>query len=108
MPSAMVISMKKPKMVADLLLVVDVCIEASKTRAQLLESRGKWPSKKKHDDREVNTTDHGDCGYCRNRQQQPAKQKERRPLCCPTDIEKWCEIHRTDRHMKECKTFLDH
>jgi hypothetical protein len=37
------IAMKKPKMVADLLMVADVCIEASETRARLLESRGKGP-----------------------------------------------------------------
>jgi hypothetical protein len=41
------IVMKKPKTVADLLKVVDVCIEASKARAWLLESHGKGPSKKK-------------------------------------------------------------
>jgi hypothetical protein len=46
MPYAMVIAMKKPKMVADLLLVVDVCIEASKTRAQLLESHGNGPQRR--------------------------------------------------------------
>jgi fructose 1,6-bisphosphatase len=34
------ITMKKPKMVADLLTVADVCIEA---QARLLESRGKGP-----------------------------------------------------------------
>jgi hypothetical protein len=60
--------MKKPKMVADLLTVTDVCIEASEARAQLLESRGKGPSKKKQDDREVNITDCGDHGYHENRQ----------------------------------------
>jgi hypothetical protein len=54
------IPMKKPKMMVDLLTVVDTCIEASKARARLLESRGKGPSKKKHDDREVNMTDRGD------------------------------------------------
>jgi hypothetical protein len=47
------ITMKKPKMVVDFLAVADVCIEASKARARLLESRGKGPSKKKQDDREV-------------------------------------------------------
>jgi hypothetical protein len=65
--------MMKPKTVADLLVVVEVCIEASEARAQLLESRGKGPSKKKQDDREVNTTDREDrrdCGYRGNRQQQ--------------------------------------
>jgi hypothetical protein len=53
------IAMKKPKMVADLLVVADVCIEASEARAQLLESRGKGPARKK-DDREVNTAERGD------------------------------------------------
>jgi hypothetical protein len=37
----------KPKMVVDLLAIVDVCIEASEARAWLLESRNKGPSKKK-------------------------------------------------------------
>jgi fructose 1,6-bisphosphatase len=41
------IAMKKPKMVADLLVVADVCIEVSEGRAQLLESHNKGPSKKK-------------------------------------------------------------
>jgi hypothetical protein len=48
------IAMKKPKAVAGLLAVADICIEAFEARAQLLESRGKGPSRKK-DDREVNT-----------------------------------------------------
>jgi hypothetical protein len=31
-----------------------------------------------------------------------------RPFRRPDNIEKWCEIHRTDGHdLKECKTFLD-
>jgi hypothetical protein len=64
------IAMKKHKIVTDLLAVADVCIEASKARAQLLESWGKRPSKKKQVDREVITTDqgdhkdHGDHRYC--------------------------------------------
>jgi hypothetical protein len=64
------IAMKKHKIVTDLLTVTDVCIEASKARAQLLESWGKRPSKKKQADREVITTDqgdhkdHGDRRYC--------------------------------------------
>jgi hypothetical protein len=37
------IAMKKPKMVADLLTVAGVCIEASEAWAQLLESRGRGP-----------------------------------------------------------------
>ncbi len=37
----------KPKMVVDLLAIVDVCIEASEARAWLLESCNKGPSKKK-------------------------------------------------------------
>jgi hypothetical protein len=53
------IAMKKPKTVADLLEVVDICIEASEARARLLESRGKEPSRKR-DDREVNTAERGD------------------------------------------------
>jgi hypothetical protein len=35
--------MKKPKTVAELLVVSDVCIEASEARTQLLEYRGKGP-----------------------------------------------------------------
>jgi hypothetical protein len=54
------ITMKKPKMVADLLTVADTCIEASEARAWLLESRGKGPVKKKQDDREVDMTDQED------------------------------------------------
>jgi hypothetical protein len=53
------IAIKKPKMVADMLAVTDICIEASVARARLLESHGKGPSRKK-DDREVNTADRGD------------------------------------------------
>jgi hypothetical protein len=98
-------------MVADLLAVIDVCIEASKARARLLESRGKGSSKKKQDDREVNMTDHGDPrdrGNRGNRQQEPAKQ-EGRSFRHPADAEKWCEIYHTDGHDLEwCKTFLDH
>jgi hypothetical protein len=56
------ITMKKPTVVADLLTVTDVCIKAFEDRTWLLESRGKGPSKKKEDDQEVNTTDHGDRG----------------------------------------------
>jgi hypothetical protein len=37
------IGMKKPKIVADLLAVADVCIEAFEARTRLLESRGKGP-----------------------------------------------------------------
>jgi hypothetical protein len=51
--------MKKLKVIADLLAVANVCIEASKARARLLQSRGKGTSRKK-DDREVNTIDRGD------------------------------------------------
>jgi hypothetical protein len=53
------IAMKKSKTVVDLLAVADVCIEASKARARLLESRGKGLARKK-DDQEVNTADQGD------------------------------------------------
>jgi hypothetical protein len=87
--------MKKPKIVADLLAITDVCIESSEARAWILESCGKGPSKKKQDDWEVNITDRGDRGDCGNRQQQSTDHKEKRPLHRPADIEKWCEIHRT-------------
>jgi hypothetical protein len=50
------IAMKKPKMVADLLAVADIFIEASEARARLLESHGKGPSRKRND-REVNTVE---------------------------------------------------
>jgi hypothetical protein len=50
------IAMKKPKTVADLLVVADICIEASEAQARLLESHVKGPSRKR-EDREVNTAD---------------------------------------------------
>jgi hypothetical protein len=53
------IAIKKPKTVADLLSVADVCIEASEARARLLELRGKGPARRT-DDREVNTAEWGD------------------------------------------------
>jgi hypothetical protein len=43
------IAMKKPKTVADFLTVTDVCIEASKAQARLLESRGKGLSTRRDD-----------------------------------------------------------
>jgi hypothetical protein len=105
------IAMKKPKIVADLFAVADVCIEAFDTWARLLESRNKGPSKKKKDDGEVNTTnrgdrkDHGDHKY---RGKQSSDQKEKGLCWCPDDVEKWCEIHRTTGHdLEECKPFLD-
>jgi hypothetical protein len=99
------IAMKKPRTVADLLAVADICIEASEAWTRLLESRGKGPSKKKQDDREVTTTDRGDH---KNHHQQSSDQKEKRLFHCPADAEKWCEIHCTTGHdLEECKTFLD-
>jgi hypothetical protein len=62
------ITMKKLKMVADLLTVTDVCIEASEARASLLETKGNGTSRTR-EDREVNIADRGDhkdrgdCGY---------------------------------------------
>jgi hypothetical protein len=41
------IVMKKPKKVANQLVVADTCIEVSEARARLLESHGKGPMKKK-------------------------------------------------------------
>jgi hypothetical protein len=109
--------MKKPKVVADLLTVTDVYIEASEARARILESCGKGPSKKKSNDLEINMTDRGDSGdhrdcrdrgYRGNRQRQPTDQKEKRHFCRLADAGKWCEIHHINRHdLKECKTFLD-
>jgi hypothetical protein len=102
--------MKKPKTVADLLTVADVCIEAFKARARLLESQGKGSSRRR-DDREVNTVERGDQkdhGRYRYRGKQYSDQKERRPFRHPDNAEKWCEIHCTDGYdLEECKTFLD-
>jgi hypothetical protein len=53
------IAMKKPKMMADLLVVADICVEASEAQARLLKSHGKGPSRKR-DDRVVNTVERGD------------------------------------------------
>jgi hypothetical protein len=50
------ITMKKPRMVADLLAVANVFIEASEAWAQLLESHDKGALKRRQDDQEVNTT----------------------------------------------------
>jgi hypothetical protein len=104
------IAMKKPKTVADLLAVADICIEASEARARLLESRGTGLSRKM-DDREVNTMERGDQkdhrGH-RYHRKQSSDQKEKRPFRRPDGAKKWCEIHRTDGHdLEECKTFMD-
>jgi hypothetical protein len=64
--------MKKPKTIADMLAVANVCIEASEARTRLLESQGKGSSRKKND-REVNTADQvyhrdrGEHGFCGKR-----------------------------------------
>jgi hydroxypyruvate isomerase len=55
------ITMKKLKMVADLLASADICIEASEARARLLKSRGKGTSRK--EDHEVNTANRGDVDH---------------------------------------------
>jgi hypothetical protein len=53
------IAMKKPKTMANLLAVVDVCIEASEARARFLETQGKGTLRMK-EDHEVNIADRGD------------------------------------------------
>jgi hypothetical protein len=103
--------MKKPKTVAHLLTVVDTCIKTSEARARLLESRGKGSSKKKQDDREVNSIDRGDRKDRRDHRyhvKQSSDQKGKRPFRRSDDAEKWCEIHHTSGHdLEECQTFLD-
>jgi hypothetical protein len=89
------IAMKKPKTVADLLAVVDVCIEASEARARLLESQGKMPSKKKQDDREVNTTDHIDHRYRGNRQQQSEGEETIPSPCRRKEVVRDPSYHKT-------------
>jgi hypothetical protein len=94
------IAMKKPKTLADLLVVADVCIEASEARARLLESRGKG-SLRKRDDREVNTAERGDQkdrGGHQYRGRQFSDQKKKRPFRRPDDTKKWCKIHRINGH----------
>jgi hypothetical protein len=104
------ITMKKPKTVANMLTVVDVCIEASEAQAQLLETRGTGTSRKK-EDREINTADRGDRKDRRDRRyhgKQSSEQNEKRHFRRPDDAEKWFDIHRTVGHdLEECKTFLD-
>jgi hypothetical protein len=104
------IVMKKPKTMADLLVIADICIETSEARAQLLESRGKGPSRKRAD-WEVNTTereDQKDRGGHQYHGKQSSDQKEKRLFRRPDGAEKWCEIHRTNGHdLEEYKTFLD-
>jgi hypothetical protein len=81
------IVMRKLKTLADMLAIVDVCIEASEARARLLESQGKGISRKK-DDREVNTVDRGermdrgDRGFHAN---QSSEQKEKRSFQRPDE-----------------------
>jgi hypothetical protein len=102
--------MKKYKTVPDLLVVNDVCIEASEARAWLLETQGKGTSRKKGDC-EVNIADRGDHkdrGEHEYRDKQSSEQKRKRHFWCPNDAEKWCEILRTvGNDLEECKTFLD-
>jgi hypothetical protein len=73
------IIMNKPKTVANLLAVADVCIDASEARARLLESRGKGTSRKK-EDRGVNTAVRGDRKDRGIRGKQSSEKKEKRPF----------------------------
>jgi hypothetical protein len=82
------IAMKKPKTIADLLAVTDVCIEGSEAWTRLLESQGKGTSQKK-DDREGNTYDRGnrrdqeDCGFRgkQSSEHDPSPQTTKRKHC---------------------------
>jgi hypothetical protein len=79
------IAMKKSKIVADLLVVADVCIEASEVQARLLKTQGKGTSRKK-EDYEINTADWGDRkdrGDRRYRGKQSSEQKEKRHFGVP-------------------------
>jgi hypothetical protein len=72
--------MKKPKIVADLLTVADICIEASEAQTRLLESCGKGSSRKR-DDWEINTAERGDQknrGGHRYREKQSSDQNKKR------------------------------
>jgi hypothetical protein len=94
--------------VADLLAVIDVCIEASEARTRLLETRGMGTSWK--EDCEVNTADRydrKDRGDREYHSKHSSEQKEKKPFRHPDDAEKWCEVHCTAGHnLEECKTFL--
>jgi hypothetical protein len=99
------IAMKKPKTVADLLTIANVCIEASEAQAQLLESRAKGPSRRR-DDRKVNTAereDQKDRGGYHYRRKQSSDQKEKRPFQRPDSVEK--RIAPMDMIWKNAKLF---
>jgi hypothetical protein len=53
------IAMKRPKTMADLLTVTDICIESSEAQDRLLESRGKGPSIPWNDEIRETTEDTG-------------------------------------------------
>jgi hypothetical protein len=89
------ITMKKPKIMVDQLVVVDECFDASEACTWLLDSWGKG-SKKKQEDREVNTTGRND--------HDQSDLKFRRPFKYPIDAKKWYEIHHSIGHdLEECK-----
>jgi hypothetical protein len=94
------IAMKKPNIMANLLVVADECNKASKAHARPLDHKGKG-SKKKQEDREVDTIGHKDLDRF--------DQKFKCTFWRPTNAKKWCKIHRMiDLDLEECKIYQNH